>query len=73
LPKVKGSDLYVLILGGRYGWQPEVKESIREGESGKGSEIIKVHTHRSMKNRICFVKTFTNFGAWKCLIVSRNV
>src|SRR5687767_864877 len=32
LEKVKGSDLYVLILGGRYGWQPENKESVTELE-----------------------------------------
>ena len=32
LNKVKESDLYVLILGGRYGWQPENKESITELE-----------------------------------------
>jgi hypothetical protein len=32
LSKVMESDLYVLILGGRYGWQPENKESITELE-----------------------------------------
>lgn len=32
LEKVKESDLYVLILGGRYGWQPDDKESITELE-----------------------------------------
>jgi len=32
LNKVKESDIYVLILGGRYGWQPENKESITELE-----------------------------------------
>ena len=32
LSKVKESDIYVLILGGRYGWQPENKESITELE-----------------------------------------
>lgn len=32
LSKVKESDIYVLILGGRYGWQPEKKESITELE-----------------------------------------
>ena len=32
LEKVKESDLYVLILGGRYGWQPDSKESITELE-----------------------------------------
>ncbi len=32
LDKVKSSDIYVLILGGRYGWQPEGKESITELE-----------------------------------------
>ncbi len=32
LEKVKESDIYVLILGGRYGWQPENKESITELE-----------------------------------------
>ena len=32
LSKVLESDIYVLILGGRYGWQPEGKESITEME-----------------------------------------
>jgi len=32
LSKVKESDIYVLILAGRYGWQPEGKESITEME-----------------------------------------
>lgn len=32
LSKVMESDIYVLILGGRYGWQPEAKESITEME-----------------------------------------
>lgn len=32
LSKVMVSDIYVLILGGRYGWQPEGKESITELE-----------------------------------------
>ncbi|MDP4208916.1 MAG: DUF4062 domain-containing protein [Bacteroidota bacterium] len=32
LNKVMESDIYVLILGGRYGWQPEGKESITELE-----------------------------------------
>lgn len=32
LDRVKSSDVYVLILGGRYGWQPERKESITELE-----------------------------------------
>lgn len=32
LSKVMESDIYVLILGGRYGWQPEGKESITELE-----------------------------------------
>jgi hypothetical protein len=32
LNKVKESDIYILILGGRYGWQPEGKESITELE-----------------------------------------
>ncbi len=32
LSKVQESDIYVLILGGRYGWQPENKESITELE-----------------------------------------
>ena len=32
LDKVKSADVYVLILGGRYGWQPEGKESITELE-----------------------------------------
>ena len=32
LDKVKSSDVYILILGGRYGWQPEGKESITELE-----------------------------------------
>ncbi|GHE73155.1 DUF4062 domain-containing protein [Roseivirga thermotolerans] len=32
LEKVLESDIYVLILGGRYGWQPEGQESITELE-----------------------------------------
>lgn len=32
LSKVMESDIYVLILGGRYGWQPEGKESMTELE-----------------------------------------
>lgn len=32
LSKVMESDIYVLIMGGRYGWQPEEKESITEME-----------------------------------------
>ncbi len=32
LSKVLESDIYVLILGGRYGWQPEGKESMTELE-----------------------------------------
>lgn len=32
LSKVQESDIYVLIIGGRYGWQPEGKESITEME-----------------------------------------
>lgn len=32
LSKVMESDIYILILGGRYGWQPEGKESITEME-----------------------------------------
>jgi Domain of unknown function (DUF4062) len=32
LSKVRESDIYVLIMGGRYGWQPEGKESITELE-----------------------------------------
>lgn len=32
LSKVMESDIYVLILGGRYGWQPKGKESITELE-----------------------------------------
>lgn len=32
LSKVMEADIYVLILGGRYGWQPEGKESITELE-----------------------------------------
>jgi hypothetical protein len=32
LDKVRDSDIYVLILGGKYGWQPEGKESITELE-----------------------------------------
>lgn len=32
LSKVMESDIYVLILGSRYGWQPEGKESITELE-----------------------------------------
>lgn len=32
LSKVMESDIYVLILGGRYGWQPDDKESITELE-----------------------------------------
>ena len=32
LNKIKESDIYILILGGRYGWQPNGKESITEIE-----------------------------------------
>lgn len=32
LDKVKESDIYVLVLGGRYGWQPENKQSMTELE-----------------------------------------
>src|SRR5688572_3872053 len=32
LDKVRGSDIYILILGSRYGWQPDGKESITELE-----------------------------------------
>lgn len=32
LEKVKESDIYILILGGKYGWQPEDTESITEME-----------------------------------------
>lgn len=32
LDKVKESDIYVLVLGGRYGWQPENEQSITELE-----------------------------------------
>lgn len=32
LEKVKEADIYVLILGGRHGWQPDNKESITELE-----------------------------------------
>ncbi len=32
LSKVMESDIYVLILGSRYGWQPEGKESVTELE-----------------------------------------
>ncbi len=32
LNKLRESDIYVLIMGGRYGWQPEGKESITELE-----------------------------------------
>jgi hypothetical protein len=32
LSKVRESDIYILILGGRYGWQPDGKESITELE-----------------------------------------
>lgn len=32
LDMVRSSDIYILILGGRYGWQPEGKESITELE-----------------------------------------
>jgi len=32
LNKVRESDIYVLIMGGRYGWQPEGNESITELE-----------------------------------------
>ncbi len=41
LDKVKSSDVYILILGGRYGWQPEGKNPLQKIEAGKGSEIIK--------------------------------
>lgn len=32
LNKVKECDIYILVVGGRYGWQPEEKESITELE-----------------------------------------
>src|SRR5690606_42157816 len=37
LSKVMESDIYVLILGGRYGWQPQGKES-RSEERRVGKE-----------------------------------
>lgn len=48
LSKVLDSDIYVLILGGRYGWQPEEKESITELEyqtaRGQNIPIIVINT-----------------------------
>lgn len=38
LSKVMESDIYVLILGGRYGWQPHGKESITELEYNTARE-----------------------------------
>lgn len=48
LSKVLESDIYVLILGGRYGWRPEEKESITELEyntaRNKNIPIIVINT-----------------------------
>jgi len=48
LSKVMESDIYVLILGGRYGWQPEGKESITEMEyqtaRGQNIPILVINT-----------------------------
>lgn len=48
LSKVMESDIYVLILGGRYGWQPEGKESITEMEyqtaRSQGIPILVINT-----------------------------
>ncbi len=48
LSKVMESDIYVLILGGRYGWQPKEKESITEMEyqtaRSKGIPILIFNT-----------------------------
>lgn len=48
LSKVLESDIYVLILGSRYGWQPEGKESITELEyktaRSKGIPILVINT-----------------------------
>lgn len=48
LSKVMESDIYVLILGGRYGWQPEGNESITELEyqtaRGQNIPIIVINT-----------------------------
>jgi hypothetical protein len=48
LSKVMESDIYVLILGGRYGWQPEGKESITEME---------YHTARSKNIPVLVINT----------------
>lgn len=48
LSKVMESDIYVLILGGRYGWQPENKESITE---------LEYQTARSCKIPILVINT----------------
>lgn len=39
ISKVMESDIYVLILGGRFGWQPESKESITELEYNAARSI----------------------------------
>lgn len=48
LTKVMESDIYVLILGRRYGWQPEGKESITELEyqtaRSKGIPVLVINT-----------------------------
>lgn len=48
LTKVMGSDIYVLILGSRYGWRPKEKESITELEyltaKNKGIPILVINT-----------------------------
>ncbi len=48
LSKVLESDIYVLILGARYGWQPEGNESITELEydtaRGKNIPVIVINT-----------------------------
>lgn len=48
LSKVLESDIYVLILGSRYGWQPEGKESIPE---------LEYQTARSKNIPVLVIKT----------------
>ncbi len=48
LSKVMEADIYVLILGGRYGWQPKDKESITE---------LEYHTARSRNIPILVINT----------------
>ena len=54
LSKVMESDIYVLILGSRYGWQPEGKESITELEyqtaRNKSIPILVINTNYPKEN-----------------------